>query len=574
MNCVDLGYGFFLIHFYAKEDLDFVLHRGLWFIGDHFLSLRPWEPFFKPSTTNVDSVAVWVRLNELPIELYERDVLRQIGEAVGKVLRIDTHTAMEARGKYVRLCVQVDTSKPLTNTIAMGRFEQLVMYEGIHSLCFSCGRVGHQKDACPFIVRKGEEVLVPADSIEEGLEKNSRSVHDSVCTDTSSKVTKDSGTKEEGLSVRMGLNLSLGFDQLKEMVERIGWKLRMEAELLPPADGALKPNFQNPVRELTRNHDPAIFVVMETKLGGERAREITNRLPFDGAIHTDTIGYAGGLWLLWNSDKVEVLNLANTEQEIHVEVKACSADSAWLFSAIYASPRSKERQVLWNNLAKVAKLHNKPWLIAGDFNEPLIEGNKFGGRGVSLNCFLLFKECLDMCNMIDLWFSSLRYTWTTKRDINDLILERIDRFFMNPSWCVLYPDAKVTHLPRCHSNHCPILMKAFPTQTVHLSRPFRFQSFWLSDLSFPKVVSKAWSHNRNLVDSIDTFTKDAALWNKNSFRNIHAKKKRVLARIYGVQRALANKAACTSDRAREISPFRIRDSFGSGMRFMGFEIHN
>nr|POE82140.1 uncharacterized protein CFP56_60381 [Quercus suber] len=199
MNCVDLGYGFFLIHFYAKEDLDFVLHRGLWFIGDHFLSLRPWEPFFKPSTTNVDSVAVWVRLNELPIELYERDVLRQIGEAVGKVLRIDTHTAMEARGKYVRLCVQVDTSKPLTNTIAMGRFEQLVMYEGIHSLCFSCGRVGHQKDACPFIVRKGEEVLVPADSIEEGLEKNSRSVHDSVCTDTSSKVTKDSGTKEEGL---------------------------------------------------------------------------------------------------------------------------------------------------------------------------------------------------------------------------------------------------------------------------------------------------------------------------------------------------------------------------------------
>lgn len=60
---------------------------------------------------------------------------------------------------------------------------------------------------------------------------------------------------------------------------------------------------------------------METILGGERAREIMNRLPFDGAIHTDTIGYAGGLWLLWNSDKVEIEPVVNIEQEIHVEVK-------------------------------------------------------------------------------------------------------------------------------------------------------------------------------------------------------------------------------------------------------------
>ena len=77
--------------------------------------------------------------------------------------------------------------------------------------------------------------------------------------------------------------------------------------------GALKPNFQNHVRDLTRIHDPAIFVIMETKLGGERARVVTDRLPFDGAIHTDTIGFSGGLWLLWNSDKVEVEGFANME---------------------------------------------------------------------------------------------------------------------------------------------------------------------------------------------------------------------------------------------------------------------
>ncbi|KAK9997222.1 hypothetical protein SO802_021908 [Lithocarpus litseifolius] len=63
-------------------------------------------------------------------------------------------------------------------------------------------------------------------------------------------------------------------------------------------EGELKPSFQSHVRELVQNHNPAILVVMETWIREEKAREITDKLPFDGVIHTDTIGYAGGLWVL------------------------------------------------------------------------------------------------------------------------------------------------------------------------------------------------------------------------------------------------------------------------------------
>ena len=304
--------------------------------------------------------------------------------------------------------------------------------------------------------------------------------------------------------------------------------------------GALKPNFQSHIQDLTRIHDPAIFVVMETKLGGRRAKEISDLLPFDGAIHTDTIGYAGGLWLLWNSDKVEIEALAKTEQEIHVEVKVRSSDLAWIFSAIYASPRSEERCVLWENLSKAAELHNKPWIMAGDFNEPLIGEDKFGGRGVSIGRSLLFKDCLDKCSMVDMGFSGPRYTWSNKRDLNNLILERIDRFFGNPNWCLLYPNAKVTHLTRCHSDHCPVLLESNPNRSLHLNRPFRFQSFWLTDLTFPAVVNHAWNGSGKLADSIDRFTKEATVWNKIHFGNIHAKKRRCIARLYGIQRALAS----------------------------------
>ena len=72
---------------------------------------------------NVSSIVVWVRLHALPLELYETKVLKQIGEAIGKVLRIDAQTAMEMRGKYARLCIQVDMNKPLINTVLIGRFE-------------------------------------------------------------------------------------------------------------------------------------------------------------------------------------------------------------------------------------------------------------------------------------------------------------------------------------------------------------------------------------------------------------------------------------------------------------------
>ena len=116
MDCVDLTHGFFLVRFYTKEDLDSILDKVSWFIGDFFLSLRLWEPFFKPSMASVSSITVWVRLHKLPIELYETDALKQIGESLGRVLRIDAHTAMEARGKYARLCIQIDVNKQLVDT--------------------------------------------------------------------------------------------------------------------------------------------------------------------------------------------------------------------------------------------------------------------------------------------------------------------------------------------------------------------------------------------------------------------------------------------------------------------------
>ena len=64
--------------------------------------------------------------------------------------------------------------------------------------------------------------------------------------------------------------------------------------------GAFKPTFCNIIADLVRSHSPAIMILIKTKACGDRAKMIADKLPFDGAIFTNTIGLNGGIWLLWD----------------------------------------------------------------------------------------------------------------------------------------------------------------------------------------------------------------------------------------------------------------------------------
>ena len=66
--------------------------------------------------------------------------------------------------------------------------------------------------------------------------------------------------------------------------------------------GANNPNFCINVSDMIHRHYPIIMIITKTKLSGDRAKRIIDRLLLDGVIVANSFGRFGGLWLLWGID--------------------------------------------------------------------------------------------------------------------------------------------------------------------------------------------------------------------------------------------------------------------------------
>lgn len=86
------------------------------------------------------------------------------------------------------------------NKIIIGHFEQAVSYEGIHNLCFSCGRLGHKVEACSYTICKEEEQVVSLEGEHDGRADPLREEHDTQRA-TASNVTPvmSEATNAEGV---------------------------------------------------------------------------------------------------------------------------------------------------------------------------------------------------------------------------------------------------------------------------------------------------------------------------------------------------------------------------------------
>lgn len=145
---IDMENDYFLARFYKREDYFYVLEGGPWIVMGHYLTVAKWKPNFRSSDGNMQTTLVWVRFPDLPIELFDEEVLYAICNVVGCTTHVDDTTLQVRRERYARVCVEADLAKPLVPFVSvLGRLQR-VEYEGLHMICFDCGKYGHRADNC------------------------------------------------------------------------------------------------------------------------------------------------------------------------------------------------------------------------------------------------------------------------------------------------------------------------------------------------------------------------------------------------------------------------------------------
>lgn len=220
-------------------------------------------------------------------------------------------------------------------------------------------------------------------------------------------------------------------------------------------------------------YKPTLVILVKTHLTDHNM--LRDDFGFNELVESPVEGNSGGMVIIWNNALITVEQVAVTNQTIHCMVQVNSTLTPFMLSTIYAKNSQLHRRELWQYLRTIADQYKGPWMVGGDFNDIVNAHEKFGGKQIHVNRSNNFLKCLNYCSLVDLGYCGSKFTWTNKRKIGDLILERIDRVIANYEWLTLFSEAHILHLPRTHSDHCPLLL------SLNSFRPppnkvFRFES--------------------------------------------------------------------------------------------------
>ncbi|CAL1407589.1 unnamed protein product [Linum trigynum] len=142
----DIDNGYFQATFDSQLDHDQALYGGPWTIEEHYIAAEPWRIDFHPNFDTIDRALVCVRLPRLPLAYFDEEILKDIGDKLGRVEKIDSNTANGFRGSYAHIYVEIDLRKRLISNYRIKRRVRRMEYEELHTVFFLCGHYGHLEE--------------------------------------------------------------------------------------------------------------------------------------------------------------------------------------------------------------------------------------------------------------------------------------------------------------------------------------------------------------------------------------------------------------------------------------------
>ncbi|KAJ4827472.1 hypothetical protein Tsubulata_006816 [Turnera subulata] len=212
-------------------------------------------------------------------------------------------------------------------------------------------------------------------------------------------------------------------------------------------------------------------------------------------------------------------------------------NASFFFTTIYGSPRAVMRKALWKNLEVLAPIISTPWLLAGDFNATLSTVESSKPRRSPSYSTQAFQECLINSGLMDFGFTGPLFTWH-----RGTLRKCLDRALGNPEWSATFTQAQVYHLPYLSSDHRPLLIVPdISTGVSHSPQRFLFKAAWMTHENFENFGQQNWDGNQPWSRALEEFSKKLLVWQSLIFGSTVMKKRRLLARLQGIQEYLDRK---------------------------------
>nr|POF00084.1 uncharacterized protein CFP56_15941 [Quercus suber] len=128
--------------------MEWVEKSGPWNFENNLLLLCRWKKGLSSSNIGFTHAPFWVQIWGLPFEFMCEEVGKDIDGTIGNFLEVDKRSWQSDQAKYMRIRVEVQLNKPLrrggyVTDAEGGKHWVTYKYERLPTLCFFCGKLGH-----------------------------------------------------------------------------------------------------------------------------------------------------------------------------------------------------------------------------------------------------------------------------------------------------------------------------------------------------------------------------------------------------------------------------------------------
>jgi hypothetical protein len=151
----DIGDNRFVVRFSSEGDWKHVLRNGPWQFDFNVVLVKEYDGSIRPSDMVFDSLEMWVRVLDLPMDMMNRAYGKLIGNWIGRYVSVEVDADDMAWGKDLRIRVAVQVDQPLPRGVPLKESDEEdesrwfdIKYERVPHFCFDCGRLVHAEQGC------------------------------------------------------------------------------------------------------------------------------------------------------------------------------------------------------------------------------------------------------------------------------------------------------------------------------------------------------------------------------------------------------------------------------------------